>query len=109
MKENDDDNPDAHYKEQLIKSESNMKRMKNMNNDFGIPETEEEEPIIEEDEEVNRSCCFNFFCCCCSSKIKTKDYFKKNGKNIYLKKEMMLLIYLLINLQIYLRMQTTKQ
>ena len=87
MKENDDDNPDSHYKEQLIQSDSNMKRMQNMNNDFGIPETEEEEePIIEEEEEINRSCCFNFFCCCCSSKIKTKDYFKKKWKK-YLFKE----------------------
>ena len=87
MKENDDDNPDSHYKEQLIQSDSNMKRMQNFNNDFGIPETEEdEEPIIEEEEEINRSCCFNFFCCCCSSKIKSKDYFKKKWKK-YLFKE----------------------
>ena len=84
MDENDDNN---HYKEQLIKTESNMERMKNMNND-NLPETEEEElePIVEEDEEVNRSCCFNFFCCCCSSKIKSKDYFKKKWKK-YLFKE----------------------
>ena len=88
MNENDDDNPEDHYKEQLIKTESNMKRMQNMNSGFGIPETEEdeEEKIIEEDEEVNRSCCFNFFCCCCSSKIKSKDYFKKKWKK-YLFKE----------------------
>ena len=88
MDENDGDNPDNHYKEQLIKTESNMKRIQNMNNDFGLPETEEDEiePIIEEDEEGNRSCCFNFFCCCCSSKIKSKDYFKKKWKK-YLFKE----------------------
>ena len=92
MRENDDDDDNnLHYKEQLIKSESNMRKMEDISNDLVIPENDEEDEKIEEYEQEKRgcisSCCFYMFCCCCChSKTKSKAYFKKNWKK-YLYKE----------------------
>ena len=86
MKENDDNND--HYKEQFIKTNTNKDRINVVNNNIGQEKVQELEPIEEyEKRSCIGSCCFYMFCCCCChSRIRTKDYFKKNWKN-YLFKE----------------------
>jgi phosphatidylinositol 4-kinase len=86
MKE--DNNINDHYKEQLIKTDTNLERINGTNNNIIQENDQELEPIEEyEKRSCIGSCCFYMFCCCCChSRIRTKDYFKKNWKN-YLFKE----------------------
>ena len=86
MKEELEDN-----QEQLIQIDKNndiIDNNKNTNLLISQSDEEQEEQIQEYEE---RSCissfCFHAFCCCfCHSKIRTKDFYRKNWKN-YLYKE----------------------
>ena len=85
-----EDNNNDQYQEQLIKADTNMDKINNITNNNNLTQDNDDE--IEPIEEFEKrtcigSCCFYMFCCCCChSRIRTKDYFKKNWKN-YLYKE----------------------
>ena len=85
MKEENDNN-NAQYKEQLLKIDNNIDKPETNTN--LISNDYEPEPVDEyEKKSCLCTCCFYMFCCCCSnSRIRTKDFYKKNWKN-YLFKE----------------------
>ena len=87
MKEyNDDDN--NQNKEELIKKENNIDKIEDTKNNLTIYEDDNLEPIEEyEPRSCCKSCCFYMFCCCCChSRIRTKEFYRKNWKK-YLFKE----------------------
>ena len=88
MRKDIDNSDNLNYKEQLITINSNSKKINTNNNLSLIPEEEENEQIEEyEKKSCISNCCFYMFCCCCcKSRIRTKDFYRKNWKN-YLYKE----------------------
>ena len=85
MREDINNYNNDHYNDQLIKTETTMNRINGTNN----KENDDEEEQIEEFEKRScmSTCCFYMFCCCCcKSRIRSKDFYRKNWKN-YLYKE----------------------
>ena len=83
MREDFDNN-----KEQLIQMETNNDNINDKNNNFTISENDENEEFEEYERRTCMGCCcFYAFCCCfCRSRIRSKDFYRKNWKN-YLYKE----------------------
>ena len=83
MKEDFDNN-----KEQLIQMETNNDNINDKNNNLINSPNDDNEPIEEyERRSCIGCCCFYAFCCCfCRSRIRSKDFYRKNWKN-YLYKE----------------------
>jgi len=85
MKEDNDNN--NQNQEPLIQASSTGDKESSANNLIVSQSSVEEQEPIEEYERSSCSCCFCLFCCCCcQSKIRSKDFYKKNWKN-YLVKE----------------------
>ena len=85
MKEDNENNNN----EQLLKPNENIDKLDGTNNNIINQDNTEEPEQIEEYEKRSclGCCCFYMFCCCCChSRIRTKDFYKKNWKN-YLYKE----------------------
>ena len=85
MKEDNENNNN----EQLLKPNENIDKLDGTNNNIINQDNTEEQEQIEEYEKRSclGCCCFYMFCCCCChSRIRTKDFYKKNWKN-YLYKE----------------------
>ena len=88
MKE-DIENNNNEQKELLIRTDLNNDKSEGMNNNLIKEDSNEEPEQIEEYERRSciSCCCFYMFCCCCChSRIRTKDFYRKNWKN-YLYKE----------------------
>ena len=88
MKEDIENNKNE-QKELLIRTDLNNDKPETINNNLTKEELiEEEEPIEEYERRSCIGCCcfYMFCCCCCHSRIRTKDFYRKNWKN-YLYKE----------------------
>ena len=81
MIEEDENNNNENNKELLIATDTNIDKSNKLNIELINQEQIEEPEQIEEYEKRSCCCCFYLFCCCCCySKIKTKDFYKKNWK-----------------------------
>ena len=83
------ENTNNEQKELLIRTDLNNDKAETIKNNFTKEELIEEPEQIEEYERRSciGCCCFYMFCCCCChSRIRTKDFYRKNWKN-YLYKE----------------------
>ena len=87
MKENNDDDNNQ-YKEDLIQKENNIDKIEDTKNNLTVYEDDNLEQVEEyEPRSCCKSCCFYMFCCCCChSRIRTKEFYRKNWKK-YLFKE----------------------